>query len=128
MRYNYLCKINFEEVRKNAINKIILSYLLSGIFILPFVVKSLHIYDIRCESESHWCTDHTSSDLKHDCQTCQICQFTLSYFTDPELSDQTFLLWSFDVERSTAYKEKQYISLVHFHYLRAPPHIACNIL
>lgn len=114
--------IKFEKVRKNTINKIILPYLLSGIFILPFIVKSFHTYDVRCESEIHQCVDnHASSSSKHDCKTCQICQFTLPYFTSPESSNQTSLLLLFKIERTTAYKEKQYFSVIHSHYLRAPP-------
>ncbi|MDR1707636.1 hypothetical protein [Dysgonomonas sp.] len=109
-------------MRKNTINKIILPYLLSGIFILPFIVKSFHIYDVRCETETHQCAgDHASSSPKHDCKTCQICQFTLSYFTDPGLPSQNSLLLSFNIERVTTHKEKQYFSVIHSHYLRAPP-------
>jgi hypothetical protein len=87
--------------------------LLAVVLALPFTAKTLHLYhSIDCEAGDH---------APHDCDTCPICCFTLSTFTEAFPADCTFAAPV--AGRATVFplREKIYSPLCIPYGLRAPP-------
>lgn len=104
-------------------NRIIVSWLLLAVFALPLITKTIHIYENEYETEC--CThsgDHRAS--KHDCDSCPVCQFTLSSFVKTELTCFNSALTISYFPVFTLYQEEVYNSISHNFYLRAPPTFA----
>jgi hypothetical protein len=108
-------------VKRNIqVNKIVIAWLLSVVFVLPFIAKAVHIY------ENEYCTSacsHTGHDesTKHDCNTCHVCQFSLSFFTEADFTSFDAIPITFYIDIIIPYKGKLYNSITHLNYLRAPP-------
>ncbi len=95
--------------------------LLVFLFLAPFVSQSIHVYENECIEHACPHSDDKATH-KHDCNTCKVCQFHFSLFTeaDPLLlnikpTELSRLIYS-------SYQEKGYYSIFNLSQLRAPPH------
>jgi hypothetical protein len=108
--------------KNNGINtKILTGLLLLLLFILPYTAKNIHIcrhvyiHDVDSDKNN----DH--HPVRHDCNSCAICQFVLSPFTEAASNEFGFTV-------KTVYSEpfiyKEYVSVpdICSYRLRAPPH------
>ncbi|MDR2919888.1 MAG: hypothetical protein LBV72_11050 [Tannerella sp.] len=108
-------------MKSNNVNRIVLAWLLSVIFIIPYVAKGIHIYQNECCEElcSH-CDGHHSH--QHNCDTCPVCQFALSTFIEADFDKPDSGLTEFcSTLIYFLYNDKKYDSITHLDYLRAPP-------
>ena len=104
-------------MKRNKGNRIVFAWLLSVIFVIPLISKTVHFYE-NDHSENN---THTEHHAKHDCNNCQVCQFTLSSFSEVEpaiLKDTPIV---FCVEIVTLYKKRGNYLTTTSCYLRAPP-------
>lgn len=109
------------KVKSNNVNRIVLSWFLSVIFIIPYVAKGIHIYQNEyCEELCSHCEGH--HDHEHHCDTCPICQFVLSTFTEADFDKPDNGLTEFCCTPvHSFFNDKKYDSVTHLDYLRAPP-------
>ncbi|WP_160111159.1 hypothetical protein [Dysgonomonas sp. Marseille-P4361] len=101
----------------------IVTGLLVFVFLAPFVSKPVHIYQNECEE--HSCSHaEDKATHKHDCNTCKICQFQLSFFTEAKSSLLIIKPVELCSKVYTRYEEKEYTPSLSLHQARAPPHTA----
>ncbi|MDR1170867.1 MAG: hypothetical protein LBL24_00275 [Bacteroidales bacterium] len=98
-------------------HKILVIWLLSVVFILPFAVTTVHIYHIYHTAEH---LEHSCSD-SHDCSDCPICRFILSFFTETAVVDAGFKVISFSFKPVIFFQNKPFRQLLISYGLRAPP-------
>ncbi|MCK9155479.1 MAG: hypothetical protein M0P12_05135 [Paludibacteraceae bacterium] len=97
-------------------HRVLIVWLMMAIFALPFIVKIVHI----CTSEEVECCadgDH------HDCNTCPVCQFTLSTFTESPVISYDFTVTPVYYEPFISYCEDIHKFAHEAYGLRAPPTI-----
>ncbi len=114
-------------MKKITTNKVILVWMLSAIFVLPHVVKSVHI----CQNayQENVCHNHECSQPEnkhqdypeHNCTDCFVCQFTLAFFTETESFNQLIIDRQLNAIIYSVYQEDIYIPFFTSHHLRAPP-------
>ncbi|MDR3308796.1 MAG: hypothetical protein LBS80_02450 [Tannerella sp.] len=107
------------------IYKAFVGWMLAGVFILPYVAKSVH----GIESDPH----HATADCRHhnghhhhnhpcdDCTCCKICQFTVFLYTKTKVVAPHPVVRELNVRIITDYKEEIYIPFYTTNLLRAPP-------
>jgi hypothetical protein len=90
-----------------------MAWLLLVVFVLPFVIKSVHARhsDAVVAESGH---------ARHDCTDCPICHFTFSYFIEAGSSEVVAVV-SFDTVEPEACEEKGFVHVCLTHFLRAPP-------
>ncbi|MDR2917557.1 MAG: hypothetical protein LBV74_22425 [Tannerella sp.] len=114
-------------MKRFTTNKVILAWLLSVTFVLPHVVKSVHIFqNVYREnvSHSHECSHPESKHQgypEHNCTHCLVCQFTLAFFTETKPFNQLIVERHLNAIIYSVYQEDIYIPFFTSHHLRAPP-------
>ncbi len=103
-----------------------MTWLLTVIFLFPYVVKSTHFFQYEHGCHSDTCHTEENSQQKkehaaHDCITCLICKITFSSFTETDPFDKIEIPQTQNIRISTGYDEDIYIPSFTSHYLRAPP-------
>lgn len=116
-------------MKRLSINKGVLVWLLSVVFIFPYIAKSAHLY-YECKENICHCHHNSECSLpndkhhnfpEHDCTNCQICQFTLPYFTKAESFHQLSIIRKLNIIIDSVDQENIYIPVFTTRYLRAPP-------
>ncbi|MCC8154428.1 MAG: hypothetical protein LIP01_09555 [Tannerellaceae bacterium] len=92
-------------------------WLLLALFVLPFVVKSIHV-EKHCKV-CH-CHEKTEKNDDHDAENCPVCHFTVSLFTEPELI-YIPLVSSVICLPYDSFTEEPLVPFIIHHYLRGPP-------
>jgi hypothetical protein len=109
--------MNITEMnRHNGINNRQISWLLLLLFVLPQAAQTVHV----CQ----YVYIH-DTDADHDCNTCAICQFVLSPFTEtvPNEMDCTVTLIC---SEPFTYNENTHVAVTWNYKLRAPPTRSTN--
>ena len=105
--------------------RIIIIWLLAAVFLFPYIIKSVHIYN---ECHSNHTADCSHAEEKenechqHNCDSCLICHFTLSLFTEAESRNYHSAIRVLDCVILPAYRENVYIPYFTANPLRAPPY------
>ncbi|MDR1673363.1 MAG: hypothetical protein LBS09_07915 [Bacteroidales bacterium] len=101
-------------MKKKASGKIILIWLLAAVFMLPFVVKSVHSHciDVACAG----CDGHTH----HDSDNCPVCQFALFSFVKADQVEFAVAVSS-GMMLPVIRRDKSYLCFVCPCYVRGPP-------
>ena len=126
--------------------RIALVWLLAIVFALPYIAKSVHIYNEACHEsvcQSHasgWedghahghghgsendPADHPNDEHghypEHDCESCLICQLAISFFTETERHDFLFAIRELSDNIYPLDQEEVHIPYFTANNLRAPP-------
>ncbi len=110
-------------MRRQANYQILLAWLLAVIFAVPSVTKAVHIYESGCEEgvHSHAGEDDAHHHSTHDCNTCYVCHFALSVFTEVGLNSSEVLRPMTGFTEFITYQEKGFAAVISSYQLRAPP-------
>lgn len=95
--------------------------LLIFVFLAPFISQPIHIYENECVE--HAC-DHSDDKAthKHDCNTCKVCQFQFSFFTEADPLTLNIKPTEFCRQIYSSYQENGYCPTFNLSQLRAPPY------
>jgi hypothetical protein len=99
--------------------QILTGLLLLLLFALPPAAKTVHVCQYACCHETKHEGRH-SHTTHHDCDTCAICQFVLSPFTETESIEFNFAVRTLNSEQFT-YWENINHPVEYSCMLRAPP-------
>lgn len=107
------------EVNVNVIHKKFLVWLLAVLVMVPFASQSVHIY----LNEFHNECEHSDScnGSGHDCNTCPVCHFTYSAFTEVDIQTFDILLQSIFIPELIRTQEVGFAPVLPSFYLRGPP-------
>ena len=110
-------------MRTEKRNRIIIAWLLIAFFTMPLVTKTIHIHEVE---QDHASCSHSKDCQKtpHDCNSCAICQFAFSSFTEANLITPDLKSVDFSIQEYVLYQEKGHSTTTHICYLRAPPQFA----
>jgi hypothetical protein len=104
--------------RKKINGEILTGWLLLLLFALPPATRTVHA--CQCVYFNNIEHKEQNSHTHHDCNTCAICQFVLSPFTEAELIKFDFTIKTVNFEQFTYWENIN--SLIIYNYmLRAPP-------
>ncbi|MDR0348104.1 MAG: hypothetical protein LBH90_01250 [Tannerella sp.] len=106
---------------RKTIHQVIGVYLLSGIFLLPFIVKSIHIYADQSYDKLYAGSGHSSGKTHHDCNSCPVCLFTYSTFTASDPLSLTVHPVFADHTKAIVITKTYYADTFSTHFLRGPP-------
>ncbi|MDR0394624.1 MAG: hypothetical protein LBH77_05650 [Tannerella sp.] len=103
--------------------KVLITGLLTVLFLFPHVVKSTHIL-LR---HKHTCQTHNchTDEPAHDSTTCPVCKFLLPCFTETKPSVEIETPQRPNIRPFTGYNEDIRISFFTSHSSRAPPPFSC---
>jgi hypothetical protein len=104
--------------RKKINRKILTGCLLLLLFALPPAVGTIHA--CQCVYFNDIEHDEQNSHAHHDCNTCAICQFVLSPFTEAELIEFDFAVKTIDSKQFTYWENINFL-IIYNYMLRAPP-------
>ena len=107
-------------MKLNKVYKSVLAGVLLAIFIMPIVAKVSHIYVHEYQGLFHSHSDETHSK-EHNCDSCLICQFAFSVFTESDSVISIENKTVFVEQINSLYREKGYFLITYSNYLRAPP-------
>ncbi|WP_163174245.1 hypothetical protein [Bacteroides sp. 51] len=113
-------------MKRNRIHRITLAWLLSVVFAIPYVAKTIHIYESEGLGETCSHSENHHHAPGHDCNTCFLCHFTFSTFIETEklsLDTSPTIYYHPDY---ILYQEKGYAMATSSHHLRAPPVARCH--
>jgi hypothetical protein len=113
--------MNNANVKRQTNHRIFLAGLFAVIFSIPLITRTVHIYQNECEGEVCSHSDEHKHHAKHDCNTCLLCQFALSTFTEARLSTPEVVQFVFRRSEFIIRQEKGFSAVVSSHQLRAPP-------
>jgi hypothetical protein len=102
------------KMKKKTIGKIIMVWLLTAVFMLPFVVRFVHSHyiDTTCVG----CDGHAH----HDSDNCPVCHFALFSFVKAEQIELAVVAAS-GVILPDARRDNPYLRFVASCYVRGPP-------
>lgn len=92
-----------------------MAWLLAALLMLPVAARTIHL----CEEEH----DAEASHARHDCNTCTICHFAFSAFTETELTACDSIHVPAECEPALSILNKPYSPTLFAYGLRAPPFV-----
>ncbi|MDR1339974.1 MAG: hypothetical protein LBK58_07990 [Prevotellaceae bacterium] len=106
--------------RNSGINaQILTGWLLLLLFALPPAAKTFHVCQCIYSHNNERHNSHANHS-HHDCDTCAICQFVLSPFTETESIEFNFAVKTVNSEEFTYWQNINY-HVAYSYMLRAPP-------
>ncbi|MDR0659052.1 MAG: hypothetical protein LBG18_09020 [Mediterranea sp.] len=108
-------------MKEQTNHRIFLAWLFAVILSIPSTTRVIHIYQNECEEEVCSHSDEHKHHATHDCNTCLLCNFVLSAFTEVRLSASEIIQFVFHRPEFILHQEKGFGSVVSSHQLRAPP-------
>lgn len=110
---------DFKRVKRNRTNRVVIAWLLSAVFLLPVVTKTIHVYQNGCGGEA--CAHSDEHHSNHDSSSCSICQFTFYSFVATDFCQVGVFLTESYYSFFIPDREKGFRSDILFGFLRAPP-------
>jgi hypothetical protein len=99
-------------VKRFQANRKTLGLLLPFLLMLPFVVRTEHVY--------HCATYDSGEESHHDCSTCATCRFSFPLFTENE-SVELKITPQYAEYEILVFDNPKTISFPFSYHLRAPP-------
>lgn len=118
---NLQTELSTKQVNNCKAIRIILSLLLTVVLINPYIAKDIHILQSEYHEDTCHHSDNSCTSHNHDCRSCQICQFTLSFFTEGDPISIQSASDSYCVEITSIYNENDHTPTLDLNHLRGPP-------